>query len=439
MKTPKIKSTKQPEKPKILAKQSSLKFPKIPLKKSTNSLPLKRKSLKIPLKNENFSINLTHSMSSIPEILPKISKELEEKLKHSINSLNGSSIFELSSTQLHDPINLEFFFGVLEKKQKNQELNLQLQKNFLDDHDLSKIMKRLENFTKLKSFEINLEQNNIGGPGLVFFAKKLTLLQLLQKISLNLTWAGMGNLIWGGIRDGIVKLGTSFNSLPFLIDLELVFDWNMVTFDSMMDFFLKMKEGSFLKFLKISMVHTGLNDDLCQGLSQFLKAQSNLLFLKLNVKWNEISDEGLLSLLPGIFENSSKLRRVELNFDNNRITDVGLLSLSHWMKNLKKLQQFELKMYDNMIDLSYQMFIEEILKMPYLFSTIFHLGKCIFNEKQIIITKIQYVDVLNKFKKKLNYKEKRINQMLNIINAIKGSIVKKKFRREIVQEIIELF
>lgn len=432
MKTPKIKSTKQTEKQKILAKQSSLKLPKIPLKKSTNSLSLKRKSLKIPLKNENFSINLTHSMSSIPEILPKISKELEEKLKDSINSLNGSSIFELSSMQLHDPINLEFFFGVLEKKQKNRELNLQVQKNFLDDRDLSKIMKKLENFTKLEIFEINLEQNYIGGAGLVSLAKKLVLFQLLQKISLNLTWAG--------IRDsGIVRLGTSFNSLPFLIDLELVFDWNTVIFDSMMDFFLKMKEGSFLKFLKISMVHTGLNDDLCQGLSQFLKAQSNLLFLKLNVKWNEISDEGFLSLLPGIFENSSKLRRVELNFDNNRITDVGLLSLTHWMKNLPKLQQFELKMYDNMIDLSYQMFIEEILKMPYLFSTIFHLGKCIFNEKQIIITKIQYVDVLNKFKKKLDYREKRRNQMLNIINAIKRSTVKKKFRREIVQEIIELF
>jgi len=128
-----------------------------------------------------------------------------------------------------------------------------------------------------------------------------------------------------------------------------------------------------------------------------------------------------------------------MNFDNNRISDVGLLSLSHLMKNLKDLQVFELKLYDNLIDLSYQLLIEEILRKKSLMATIFHLGKCIFNDKQIIITKFQYNEVLRKFKRDLDYKEKRRTQLLNAILAITSSKLKKVFRKEILDEIIGRF
>ena len=109
------------------------------------------------------------------------------------------------------------------------------------------------------------------------------------------------------------------------------------------------------------------------------------------------------------------------------------------LANLKDLQDFELRLYDNRIEMGYQVFIDEIIKKKSLFSTIIHLGKCIFNEDQIIITKIHYVEVLNNFKKLMDYKVKRRNQLLMIIIAIRKSRLRKFYRKEINEEIFTKF
>jgi len=435
--TPKIKPQKAEEKKTSMqfSKQTSLKLPKIPLKK-TNSIKTvltKKKSLKITLKNDKLASYITPSLNAIPPPeLIKINNYFEEKIKNSMNSDSKTFNFDLCSVQLHEPCNLQILIDFFSKMPQITILNLQIQKNFLDDSDILNLMQPFEKFIDLQSLSLNLEQNFIGNKGLIAIAKKLALYQNLHKLYFNLTWIGIKDL-------GFSKLGSSMNSLLFLIDLELIFDWNTISFDAMMDFFINLKNVSSLKFLKLSLIHTGFNDDLCMGLLQFLDKQRELLLLKLNLKWNEIGDEGFLAILPGIFKKDSKLKRLEMNFDNNRISDVGLLSLSHLMKNLKDLQVFELKLYDNLIDLSYQLFIEEILRKKSLMATIFHLGKCIFNDKQIIITKFQYNEVLRKFKRDLDYKEKRRTQLLNAILAITSSKLKKVFRKEILDEIIGRF
>ena len=382
--------------------------------------------------SSNLNLNSAYASSK-----PIVNLELEEKIMKSLNCAKSKThsnffVFDLSSVQLYLTQHMQILFEFLKRINKVYGIDLQIPRNFLGDSDLNQIIHNIEKFVELDTLVINLEQNYIGGNGLLNLTKKLELFQYLQKLSMNMSWVGIKEV-------SLLNLGISLNKLNYLTDLELSFDWNSLPMSLMIDFFCKLSGISQLKYLKLSFIQTEFNDNLCLGLTNFINIQKNLTLLKLNLKWNEIGDEGFISLLQVIFKENGKLRKLEMDFDNNKITDVGLLTLTCMLKNLKYLEDFQLKLYENLLDLSFQVFVEEILRKKSLFSAVFHLGKCIYNEKQIIITKIQYIEVLEKMRKLLNYKRKKRSQLLYIIGAIKTSRLKKYYRKEIINEIIEKF
>lgn len=434
-------STKPPAKANSLARKPSLQLPEIPSKTRTKPAKNSRKSLKIHSQNELPALKppIAFSGNGVPDEEQKESRNtiknslLEEEIRKALSQKKPNHfVFDLAARHLHEPESMAVFLEILEKLPKAMKsLTLQIQKNFLDDRELLGIIRQLHRFRGLLGLRVNLEQNCLSGSYISEFYTNLSLFPHLESLQLNLAWAGINDF-------SLSNLSSSLSSLSSLTDLDLTLDWNSLTLDSLFGFFAGFHCKP-LRFLKLSLVHTGFNDPLCEALAHLLEGLPSLLLLRLNLKWNDIADNGLLALLSPIFRASSSLRSLSMNLDNNRVSDLALLALTQRIAFLGQLQDLELRLYDNLIELSYLAFIEEILRKKSLCSAVFHLGKCIFNERQVIVTKSLYTAPLQELRQRMAIRRGRRQRLIALILALWNSSLARLYRREILDEIIEFY
>lgn len=406
--------------------------------KSSPSIKLKQNPKLLPQKKHQTlrksSIELEQQCRKPTEKPPEKACNLSETLKNSQTSPN-SSRFPLSALDLYKKFAV--FLTFLEKlalsSPKLQFLSLDLSKNFLNDADLSLFSKKIEDFSSLCSFSLDLQHNYIGGIGLRFFAESLTSLKNLQQLSLNFSWCGVKAL-------SIEKLGESLRLFAQMLKLELVFDWNSLCFSQFFALFQGLENLSTLKFLRLSFANCGVSDDCCEILANFLEKLQNLQWLSLDFYWNEVTDAGFSELLRKISKNAGFLKKIELNFDNNRVSDCGLLCLCSVLEKFVEIADFSLKLYDNRIDLSLLELLQAISLRKTLFSAVFHLGKCIYNENTRIIAKNEGSQLLTALDKRLKFKNKRRKQLFLTVFAIKSQKnLCRRYREEIIKELISLY
>lgn len=413
-----------------------LKLPKITLRKTSIEEKLSQSKAPVVVKEKIINQKNFDTNTFIQEPIKQLEEDKSDDLNNIETSLEKSCLspnnfhFNLGSMNLYKYLGI--FFEKIDSIQKAISFDFQLQKNFLSDIAIAHFSKKLEKFENIRHLSLNFEHNYIGGLGLIAFSKALKNFPFLSRLSLNLTWIGIKEI-------GISKMNESFRMFKSLYKLELLLDWNSLTLPDFLSLIMETSNLQTLVFLNLSFVNTGFNDDFCLALSNFLENLPNLQYLNLNLKWNEITDEGFSNLIQEIFKKGRSLRQVILNLDNNKISDIGLLCLCSVMKLLKNLMDFEIRIYDNLIDLSYLVFVEEILRQKWLFSSVFHLGKCIYNEDKFIIAKTESSDLLKKLQSNLKFKSTHRKSLLFKIMAIKSSKLKKIFRREIIDEIIDKY
>lgn len=324
-----------------------------------------------------------------------------------------------------------FFDKLFPLSQKLRKLEFDLSRNFLTDLDLVHFSKKIEVFSHLSSFSLDLQHNYIGGIGLISLSQSLISLKSLRHLSLDLSWCCIKEF-------SIEKLGESLRFFEDLAKLELVFDWNSLHFSQYLQLFHDLDNLFTLKYLLLSFGNSDFNDDCCEIIASFIEKLHNLQWLSLNFYWNSIGDAGFANLVRKISESAKFLKRLELNFDNNKISDCGLLCLCSVLRDFEEMTDFSLKMYDNLIDLSFLELVGEIYKKKSLFSAVFHLGKCIYNEETRIIAKTEGSQLLFALDKRLKFKALRRKQLFLTIFAIKCSNLRRFYRTEIIEELISL-
>ncbi|KAL4512640.1 hypothetical protein ABPG72_020477 [Tetrahymena utriculariae] len=298
-----------------------------------------------------------------------INSEIQVEFSNSFRNLKKIESFQIEGLYFLDKQSIISFTDIFNGLSQLKKLSLQIESSKINGQyavlSLSNSLKNLEN---LSEFQITINNScNIGVEGSLALAQAIKFMKKLTKLSIFIdrnNKIGQQSCLVGS--QGILYLSQSISTLKQLSDLTIfIDDYNYVRNEGLIYLASIFSQLPNLIKIQIKIGQSNRYDDLgiidfCENLSLI----KQLKHLKLDVDARKISKVGVQAIAKSL-EQLTNLESLDFIIDStlgiegakelvtsleNRISSEISIELSNSLKNLHKLQSFQIEGFQNFQD-----------------------------------------------------------------------------------------
>ncbi|KAL4427028.1 hypothetical protein ABPG74_000983 [Tetrahymena malaccensis] len=372
-----------------------------------NELDEKEKSLWRSIINETISSQLN---------------EIQQRNQLCMNFIDVNESFAQGGMVLQENLN--------DYKDQINYLQLSLPKRSISEITMQQITTTIQNLT-LFHLRLDMQYSYLNMKSLRYLESYLSRQNNLIKIQFSFKWCKINpkkidilacSLLYKQ-RLSILKVDLSCNEMGSK-GFSLLFE-RLCEYPNLLKF-----EGDFT-----------MNDIKGEGLSQsakYFKRMQNLEVLSLNLKLNEVDDKGFTNFSNAL-RSMSSLKYLDLQLQTNQISSQGVTTLTQSLCSLQGLLFLSLNLYDNKIPKEkFEYFAKQIILQKSLIHLELVFERCIMQQNNLICHVNKDINIITNFAHNLiNTRKIPFRPYFKLCQSINLSPLKKYFRREILQEIIE--
>ncbi|KAL4466339.1 hypothetical protein ABPG72_020188 [Tetrahymena utriculariae] len=406
-------------------------------RKNQSIQTIKKQQNKLDPQNGNSKIDQNQEEQIVNEIDEK-EKSLWKQM------INETIVSQLNQIQQINKLNMNFIdinesFAqggmVLQEHLNNYKdlinyLQLSLPKRSISEITMQQITTSLQKL-RLYHLRLDMQYSYLNMKSLRYLETYLSRQNNLTKIHFSLKWCKINpkkidiiacSLLYKQ-RLQILKVDLSCNEMGskgFSLLFERICEYpNLIQF-----------EGDFT-----------MNDIKGEGLSfsaKYFKRMQSLEVLSLNLKLNDIDDKGFTNFSNGI-RNMTSLKYLDLQLQTNQISNQGVTTLTESLCALQGLLFLALNLYDNKIPKEkFEYFAKQIIFQKSLIHLELIFERCIMQQNNLICHVNKDINIITNFAHNLiNSRKIPFKPYFKICQAVNLSSLRKYFRREILQEIVE--
>ncbi|KAL4497246.1 hypothetical protein ABPG72_019566 [Tetrahymena utriculariae] len=227
---------------------------------------------------------------------------------------------------------LELFGDLYQRPASIRDLSLNYQNNGLDDETLiTQVLEKLENFSSLESFSLQLQYNKIKEQGLHGIGEELQKMHNLKELEVNLKNNNIGN---SGLDSLLKKIKQK--SLDYL---ELILQNCGLKDEGIPEVFDRFTyKNHSIKNFRLSLHNNYLSDQTIDSITQYICRMTQVHKFMYCVGKNNISKDSGRYIMQSL-QNLNKLKDLELYFYNNSIQNTGLINVLKGIANFPHLQE----------------------------------------------------------------------------------------------------